>query len=296
VVVLTKNPGPRFRQVLDAVLGQRHPSFEVVAVDSGSTDGTVELLEAASVSLHRIPPESFGHGRTRNLAAAAARGDHVAFLTHDAVPRTPSWLEHLVAPLDDAGVAGAYGRQVARPSASPLECHFNSHMYPPVDRELELDPGRPFKIAESFFSNVNSALRRSTWERFPFPEDVVMSEDQWWARSVLGAGLRIAYVAAAEVEHSHDYRLSELFRRNFDSGASLRGLDQTPRTESLRLLARYLASEARWLRRSGRSALIPAAVVREVVRASGFAAGQHAGRLPPPLRSALSMHPDHWER
>ena len=67
---------------------------------------------------------------------------------------------------------------------------------------------------------MNSAVPRAVLERFPFADDVVMSEDQEWSRRVLLAGLEIVYEPRAVVRHSHAYSLAGAFRRFFDSGAS----------------------------------------------------------------------------
>ena len=63
-------------------------------------------------------------------------------------------------------------------------------------------------------------MPRSTWEAFPFADDIVMSEDQEWSRRVLLAGHAIGYEPAAAVHHSHTYSVEGAFRRFFDSGVS----------------------------------------------------------------------------
>ena len=124
-----------------------------------------------------------------------------------------------------------------------------------------------------FFSNVSSAIRRDAWECVPFREEVVMSEDQYWAHEALRAGYEVVYEPEARVCHSHNYSLPELFRRNRLSGASLRGLIALPR-DGLARQARYVASEARYLARRGASRhLLPSMLLYEAVRAAGFSAG-----------------------
>ena len=124
--------------------------------------------------VERIPPAEFGHGRTRNRAARLARGRLLVFLVQDATPAGPDLLERLVAPLDgDPRVAGVFARQLARPEASPVERAFVEHTYPPQAA------ARPDAV---FFSNVCSAIRRAVWEAIPFDDEIVMSEEQKWAR------------------------------------------------------------------------------------------------------------------
>ena len=294
VLLLTKNPGSLLGRVLDSVFAQQTVEFEVLAVDSGSTDGTVEMLQDSGVQLHQIPSDTFSHGGTRNLIASLARGSLLAFLTQDAVPVGPTWLASLVAAFTDANVAGAFGRQLPRPGVRDSESYFQSVIYPSAPRRMVLKPGDRYRIADFFFSNANSMLRKSVWEQVPFPEHVVMSEDQWWAREVLRRGYELAYVPQAAVEHSHDHGTVALFKRNFDSGASLRGLDESAPLEWVTRAIAYVSGEYRFLSRRGKPLAFPRALGRELVRAAGLVVGANVRLIPRPARTKLSMHSYHW--
>ncbi|MFZ1500885.1 MAG: glycosyltransferase family A protein, partial [Giesbergeria sp.] len=106
-----KNGGALLGDVLAAVQAQRTPwPCEVIVVDSGSTDGSVELVRARGVRCETIAPEAFGHGRTRNQLAALSTGEFLVFITQDARPASPEWLAHLVEACDaEPDVAGAFG-------------------------------------------------------------------------------------------------------------------------------------------------------------------------------------------
>lgn len=294
VLLLTKNAGRRFEDVLAAVFAQRGVDFEVLAMDSGSTDGTLELLGRHRVEVHRIPSGAFSHGGTRNRIAALARGSLLAFLTQDARPVGTSWLASLKAAVEDPRVAGATGRQIPRPGIRDAERYFQSYLYPPAPRRMVLKSGQRYRVADFFFSNANSIVRKSVWREVPFPEHVVMSEDQWWAREVLKRGYELAYAPDAAVEHSHDHGPVALFKRNFDSGASLRGLDESSALEWAARFVNYVDGEFRFLSGLGRPQAIPAALGRELFRFSGLVAGAHAELLPRRARARLSMHSYHW--
>ena len=92
VVIPVKDAGPLFERVLDGVRSQG--PVELVVIDSGSRDRSPELARAAGAEVIEIPPEQFGHGRTRNLGAERSSGDLIAFLTQDAVP-VEGWLDAL---------------------------------------------------------------------------------------------------------------------------------------------------------------------------------------------------------
>ncbi|HEX9670283.1 MAG TPA: glycosyltransferase [Thermoanaerobaculia bacterium] len=298
VVLLTKDGGARFAEVLDGLFAcDGIESAEVLVVDSGSTDGTAERAAAhPGVALHRIPAAEFGHGRTRNLGARLARGRRLVFLVQDATPAGPDFLRRLTAPLADPGVAAAYARQVARPEADPVERLYLEAVYPERPEERSGAGAARMGIQDMFFSNVASALWREVWERFPFDESLVMSEDQQWAKAALRAGWRIVYEPCAVVLHSHHYPLARVFQRNFDSGASLQGIAEDPLPALAAYELRQLAAGCRALARRGEAAWIPRLLAFEAARSAGFAAGRGERLLPRWLKRRLGLHKAWWER
>jgi hypothetical protein len=78
------------------------------------------------------------------------------------------------------------------------------------------------------FDNVTSCVRRKVWEAMPFPEGS-FGEDMGWARLVLQAGLKVAYVPSAQVWHSHERGWFYELRRGFvDGGNRVRLVDWPP--------------------------------------------------------------------
>ena len=248
-----------------------------------------------------IEPAEFDHGATRNLAAETAAGDVLVFLSQDAEPAHDGWLGALLAPLaTDERVAGVYGRQLAREEAVPPERYFLDYLYGPALRTQGLDAagGGP-TVETTMFSNANAAIRRSWWERFRFAEDLIMSEDQDWARRVLLAGGLLVYEPAAAVRHSHPYTIGTAFRRFFDSGVSAERayLAGAGAPAALRATAwRYARGEVAWLVRSGNARWIPYAGVYELAKFTGLQLGRNHRRLPRPLRRAFSNHRAWWDR
>jgi rhamnosyltransferase len=236
VIIPTKNPGPIFRKVLASVLGQVTSwPFEVIVVDSGSTDGTVQFIrEHEQVRLIEIAPEDFGHGRTRNLAIKNAGGAFCALLTHDALPVDENWLANLVSAVEqDERIAGAFGPHQAYPqhgvfTKRDLERHFQGfdRLPPILSRETDLERyqnDQGWRQVLHFYSDNNSCLRRSVWEEIPYP-DVDFAEDQIWAQKVIEAGWKKAYARHALVFHSHEYFPAERLQRAFDEALAFRQL------------------------------------------------------------------------
>ncbi len=229
ILLVTKNGARYLADVLDGIGRQRgHLHLEeIIAVDSGSRDGSVELLRKAGARVMTIPAAAFGHGKTRNLAASHARGDYLVFLTQDATPARDDWLEKLLAPLvADPLVVGAYSRHTPRPSCHPMEWRRivqeeltgmpDSRVNSRVDNpDYKRNPALFY-----FFANTSSVVRRRMWCDVPWPE-VEFGEDHLWAKQVLEAGYKTAYCADSVVYHSHGYGPWANFRRHFDHFAAL---------------------------------------------------------------------------
>ncbi|MBI4491344.1 MAG: glycosyltransferase family 2 protein [Chloroflexi bacterium] len=207
VVIRAKNEARFIGETLAAVLDQvGTDSLEVIVVDSGSTDGTLELVRRFPVQLIQIPPESFSYGGALNLGIQAARGAFVASLSAHSLPADRRWLAGLLQPFDHPRVAGVYGRQMPRPNATPLEL-VGMWMSGVTRRESRLQHDNPL------FSNANSAFRRSLCLATPFDEEVGGGEDLAWARTVQAQGYLIAYEPSAAVYHSHGEPLLRHLRR-----------------------------------------------------------------------------------
>ncbi|MEY2806286.1 MAG: hypothetical protein RIR65_703, partial [Planctomycetota bacterium] len=211
-------------RVLGALAGQRFDRpWDFLAIDSGSSDGTLELLEAwrarfpAPFAVHRIDQREFDHGDTRNLLAARSTGDLLVYLTQDAIPGGPDWLAKLVANFDDPATGAAYCRNVPRPDAWPLTKIFSAGDpgYAP-GRRRAVRPGKAdwermdahAKRLLFNFNDVASAVRRELWELHPFPR-TWFGEDILMARALIEAGHAVVYDDEAVVEHSHDYSAEE---------------------------------------------------------------------------------------
>lgn len=213
VIIPTRNGMPLVEHCLRSVLAQEAPwPVEVIVIDSGSTDGTWELVESLPVERIRIAPETFNHGDTRNLGASGARGQFLVFTVQDAVPAGSRWLVSLVAACEPTGVAGSFSRQIVRPESSPIT-HFlcmgtipggqerDRKTLPPGWRLSDLHPEDRFRLAT--FQNVSSCIRRSVWIDHPFAR-LPYGEDIEWGKRAIEAGYSIVYEATSAVHHSHD--------------------------------------------------------------------------------------------
>jgi rhamnosyltransferase len=306
IALLTRNGGERLAATLDAIGGQQtNFAFEVVAIDSGSTDGTLPLLKRVAQRVVSIPPQSFNHGLTRNLAVEQSRGELVVMLVQDAVPLSSQWLARLTAPLRaDCDVAGAFCRQEPRPDASAITRHYlgdwiatspaarTARLLGPTDFE-RLEPRARLELCA--FDNVCSCIRRAVWQRFRFREAPI-AEDLEWSRDVLLAGYRLSYVPDAVVEHSHDrparYEFARTHLVHFRL-ARLFGLRTIP---SVRLLARAIVASVRLHLACERRAAQEGSGALGIGRALALAVAWPLGQYTGALAAVRGWKPIHFDR
>jgi rhamnosyltransferase len=301
VIVPVKDGGDDLRRCLASIARQQvDEPVETIVVDSSSRDGSAEFARSEGARVLDVPESDFRHGATRNLAAQQAGGDVLVFTTQDAYPDTEHWLARLCARLRVSEEhAGVYGRQIPHDDATPPERFFLDFLYGPEARIQRAAAADELTLKTTLFSNVNSAMRRDVWERFPFADDMFFAEDQDWSRRVLLAGFAIAYEPGATVRHSHSYSVASAFRRFFDSGASAdRGYLAGGSAASVALRReafRYARDELAWLVRTKQRRWIPYAAVYETAKFVGIQLGTRHRRLPLWLKRRSSFFPTYWE-
>jgi rhamnosyltransferase len=300
IVILTKNPGKRFREVIRQVFNQKtEDDFEVIVIDSGTTDGSLSCLENTSAKLIKINPSDFGHGKTRNYAANIANGKFLVFLSQDATPANENWLNELIRPLkEDEKVAGVYSKQIPYEDASIMEKCFLSVHYPDTYQVKEKKSKKELTLKDVFFSNVSSAMRKELLLRFRFPDDLIMSEDQAWSKEVIQHGYKIVYNPKSIVYHSHNYSLIRVFQRFFDSGASLKDLNLKAGNykESIKVIYEEIKFCLKELGLTKFLFYLPYVAAYEFMRHAGFILGQNYKRLPQNLLPYLSFHKYYWNK
>ena len=242
VIIPTFNGDKYIAQILTALARQQTEwDFEVLVIDSGSSDRTLELVRVHPlVRLHEIPNSEFGHGKTRNLGAQLARGEFLAYLSHDAIPASNFWLHEITKPLEPTGLnaSAVLGKQVARAGCFPLLKYEIREVFRRFGPEFgttlfyvdDFSRSRDDVEAMAFYSDVNSATRRNfVLEVIPY-QDVQYSEDMAFGLDVIEGGFIKAYAPQAVVEHSNDLSLREYRMRLFDEIVGMRriGKDLPP--------------------------------------------------------------------
>lgn len=201
------------RHTLEMLFKQNISDFELWNFDSTSTDGTLDIIREYNIPERIILNDSstYNPGRVLNDAVARVDAEILVFLNSDATPTDEHWLESVTDPLSDPTVGAVYGRQVARPDCRSLFVK---------DTERAFGDGVEASRWLHFFSMANSAARRSVLLEKPFETRIQYSEDIEWSYRLKLHGYRIRYANDAVAMHSHNYTLSQSYKRHFGEGSA----------------------------------------------------------------------------
>ncbi len=202
LIMRAKNEMPYVEQALEQLARQSILNFDLFAVDSGSTDGTLQVLKKTDCHLQSILPEAYVPGKVMNEAIAQTEHDLIVLLNADAIPQSSDWLEQLILPLLENKADATFSKQIARPNAAFVVNYDYERAYSPKNMRPE------------FFSAVACAFKRELWTATPFRE-TGYAEDAAWAQGCVAQGGRFQWVENSVVEHSHNYSLKGLFQKRY---------------------------------------------------------------------------------
>jgi rhamnosyltransferase len=297
VVVPTLNAANDWRRFGTALLACVRPD-QVLILDSSSDDGTADLARVVGFRVHSISRTEFNHGGTRRLATELLpEVEFLIFLTQDAVLAEPDAIKKLLEPFSDPNIAAAFGRQLPRPEAGPIEAHARLFNYPAQSSVRTLASREDLGFKTIFISDSFAAYRREALLSVgSFPVNVIFGEDTITAAKLLLAGWKIAYAADARTYHSHSYTWRQEFKRYFDIGV-LHSRECWLLDEfggASREGHRFVVSELAHLWR-GYWWLIPSALIRSALKFSGYRLGKIEKKISLEWKRRLSMHYGFWK-
>lgn len=295
----TYNALPNLDRLLSILQTVRPFFFRIYVVDSGSSDGTAERFRSEGYEVRTIPSIEFDHGATRQMAVTELDDcDIVTFITQDAVPLSIVSFQRLIKAFDDPEVAIAYGRQLPRPGASPIEAHARLFGYPSQSRIKSKSLIPEIGLRTAVVSNSFAAYRRSVLlELGGFPKGTLFGEDTLTGAKAILTGYKIAYVGDAEVYHSHDYTLLQEFRRYFDNGVFYSRekwiLDTFGAAEGSGKA--YVLSEMKYLLKTA-PLLLPMSALTVLIKYFGYRVGTMEKYIPSQWKLYFSMNKAFWRR
>jgi len=275
IILRSYNEGWALRETLPALAAQDYTNWELVVFDSGSTDGSVELIRAAAPRhFVQLLPQDYQPSRVLNQGMELSRTETTIFLNADATPQGLNWLRPLAEALQEPGHAAVFGRQRPRPNCEAVFAH-------DYDRCFGDDPESV--RWEHFFSMVSSGLRRDVWAQRGFLESMQYSEDDEYTRWCRAAGYQVVYCPESVVLHSHNYTPAQAYKRSFGEAWALAAVwngHPAEVTSPTRVLTGWLADvrrDLRFCRRLGRMGEWPRALrirwEQRLARRAGFKAG-----------------------
>lgn len=269
IIIRAKNEEALIGQVLTAVYDQTLRDVEVIVVDSGSTDRTLEIAGKFPIKLIEIRPEEFTFGRALNIGCREAQGEFLVFVSAHAVPLAADWLACLLSHFDDAKVAAVWGRDARRKTNQPGE------------RVVRQDLEMFLRDWHFGLCNSNAAVRADIWRLHAFNELLPATEDKEWALRVLKDGYTVVHDGRALVWHHHDETLRQIWRRSHREHmgiATFLDLSLPSGYEVLRQVCRQAVYGLRygttWRQRIGPLVGLPRLIARETGRYTGIRKGK----------------------
>lgn len=245
-----------------------------------------------------IAPGEFNHGATRQMGADRDGDANILiYLTQDAVPHDREAFANLVRAFANPEIGAAYGRQLPRENASPIEAHARRFSYSQASLVRSWESRKSMGFKSIFFSNAFGAYRREALMSVGgFSPDVIFGEDTLVVARMHLAGWKTAYVANAAVRHSHAHSIAEEFRRYFDIGvlhARENWLIEQFGSASGEG-RRFVLSELKYLLRGGPH-YVPSAVARTIAKYAGYKMGRRESRIAPGLKYYLGLNRRFWK-
>lgn len=302
VIIPTLNAGSSFGKLLEMLKQQTIQPYELIIVDSCSDDNTAKLAQAAGAKVLNVERTEFDHGGTRNLAADAASGTILLFMTQDVFPVNERMIEQLIKPLSNGDtiddVVYTYARQIAAADGNLLEQLARANNYPLESSVQSYDDIERLGIKAFFCSNACSAIRRDVFQQLGgFQSPVIFNEDMFMAARCILGGMKIGYCADAQVYHTHNYTVKQQFKRFFDNGVSMRNNAWIlPYASATKAGSKLVMEQIKGLRAAGKMGLVMKLVLESAAKLVGYKLGMNYHRLPRGLCRRMSMHRLIWDQ
>jgi len=266
--------------------------FKVLIVDPQSTDETITLAKKMGAEVLEIPYEEFNHGLTREKARIHLGTDIVVFMTPDAYG-IAGFVQKLVEPIVKQEADLAYARQLPKEGASYFESMPRQLNYPGSSHIRSWEDKKEWGSFLFFFSDSCSAYSNKALDQIGGFSECLLGEDALACAKILKQGGNVAYVAEAEVYHSHTYTLLQEFRRYFDTGLARKAL--TPFLKEVGTDSQYGKQFTKQFLTNIPKHLIPYGILHLGMKWFGYHVGKYLGfHLPTWMKKKLSSQKFYW--
>ncbi len=233
VIVPTKNAGMDLQCLLEKIQNQKGlQEIEIIIIDSGSDDNTVQIAKRYTSNIYSIDPSDFNHGATRNLGAEKASGEFLIFMSQDAIPISDSCIVDVISKMQhDERIAAATVKQVPRSDADLFACwqlwFYNNKLLNYVQDSMVFFKHKQFKNLLPFekrrytqVDNVFSCFRKSIFNGFKF-RTIQYAEDLDLGMRLIEEGFKILFLNSVGVIHSHNRAPAYFLKRGYTDTRTL---------------------------------------------------------------------------
>lgn len=230
IVIRSYNEEAHIAKLIAGIRQQTIRPHEIILVDSGSTDRTVDIARSLSVTIVSIDKSEFTFGLALNRGCAAATGDILVFVSAHVYPEGRRWLENLLAPFENKAIALSYGRQNGGEINKFSERRLMCKWFPRVSMVPQ---------DSDFCNNANCAIRADLWRQYRYDETLTGLEDLDWARRVRADGWQIAYRADAAIVHVHEESWTQVRNRYRREATAMKQIDRNCRLSLIDAIRLY---------------------------------------------------------
>ena len=298
VIIPVYRPGSEFYELLEKLSHQSYGVQKIILMNTGDAPWKTEVEEKYPLcEVYLLKKEDFDHGGTRHEGSTYSDADYMLFMTQDAMPKDAYLVEHLVKAFEeDPEIKAAYARQLPNDNCREIEKYTRSFNYPQESKVKSMADLDVMGIKTFFCSNVCAMYEKATYEKLGgFIRRTIFNEDMIYAGGLIQKGYQIAYVAEAEVVHSHNYNALEQFHRNFDLAVS--------QTDNPHIFAgirsekegiRLVLNTTKHLLKVGKPWLLFPLVTTSAGKILGYKFGQNYRRLSRKFILKCTMNPSYW--
>ncbi|MFX1311073.1 MAG: glycosyltransferase family 2 protein [Promethearchaeota archaeon] len=218
IVIRTKNEEKGLPKLLQCIRNQIiDKNYEIIIVDSGSTDRTLEIAKKSKLKIIKIKSDTFSYGKALNIGIGNSLGDIVIFVSAHIMILSNSWLKNLIQPILDENIKCTYGKLIGNSNVNPFEELLWKSMYPEKDKTFsKLTQSKSLKL-----SNSNAAYHKSIFKNLKFNENIPYAEDRLMGFQLLKKKIKIKYVHSSKTYHTHQYKFKTNFLRSIKIGYSI---------------------------------------------------------------------------
>jgi glycosyltransferase involved in cell wall biosynthesis/ABC-type transporter Mla subunit MlaD len=225
IIIPTKDAGEEFDYTLRRITQQEGiGEIELIIIDSGSQDRTVNISKSYTQNVFQIPPEEFHHGQTRNLGADKASGDFLLFMVQDAIPVGNQWLSKLFTPIQHDRVSAVTTRQLPRSDADLFASwgYWAHCRYLGYDHD-QIHDGSVFKNFDELdvkakrsgasLDSVCLGIKKTIFDRYRFKANY--AEDLELGIRLIKDGHTLMFQSSNAVIHSHNRPATYFLKRSY---------------------------------------------------------------------------------